>query len=75
MAPRRFQFRLRTLFIVVTLLAINAALLRTFGPPFISIQTVDGREIWGVNEATLECLFCEVLVAGVVVLNIRFPRT
>jgi hypothetical protein len=49
----RLQFRLRTLMIVVTLLAINAGLWKAFGSPFCfqwrRIEVDDGPPRWALD--------------------------
>jgi hypothetical protein len=67
-ARRRFQFRLRTLMIVVTLLAVNAGLWRAFGPPVRVqwVQSIEGREGWTIVGGHEEAVLAMVVQAGVV---------
>ncbi len=78
-APRRrFQFSLRTLMIGVTLFAINAGIWSMFGSPlyFYWVQAFDGREGWemGGSPESGALLLCELLIAGILILNKRYPR-
>jgi hypothetical protein len=77
--PRRkrrwFQFSLRSLLIVVTLLAVNAALWRAFGPPVrvIWVQTTDGHEGWALGGGNKEIVLAMIVQACVFVALI-LPR-